>query len=396
MTGEFNAFLKKFWHVLLFNIGFGIFTMSMFLILDGNDPQFHVDLFFYRQAASFFVNGSNPSALYSDPMLSGTFRYLPAILYYYWFYTQVSMVTAYIISFVVSVVFRIIGFFLLHKILIFLKYNKGNLVLFIYSIVCMNNYADYGMQQVCSFINVAILASLHSFLNKKQALGSLFAGIAFFLKPVVVILLIMLVIYFLFNKKLKSAVKNIACIAIPLIPEAIIFIRYPRLINDFMEINTKTYYGFASVSFTNFFVLDLGFPGNITMACTLIIIIIIGIMILRRLKQEKDKIIFIFIYGMFTVFVVETDMWEPQLIYLFPMLAIVPIYITDKKNLYRYAFLVILIDFFGLASSFTFLPACPAILASIIQIPISFFIGWLYVEIMLMCKHKHVEKEIQA
>jgi len=84
------------------------------------------------------------------------------------------------------------------------------------------------------------------------------------------------------------------------------------------------------------------------------------------------------------------------LIYLFPMLAIVPIYITDKKNLYRYAFLVILIDFFGLASSFTFLPACPAILASIIQIPISFFIGWLYVEIMLMCKHKHVEKEIQA
>ena len=208
--------------------------------------ELHEDLFWDLKYAQTFL--ANPLALYfSNAYLVSNLQYLPAFMLYDvpWYMASLgfgsfpdNLDQALILYDFSMVLWNLLNCFLIYKIM---RANKvqamlGNSVLrnpFI--VMCLYIgpsifFIDYWVGQDNAILGFFLLFGILCYVNDKEHLTYLIWGIGLWFKTIIAIFIIVLILH----GPLKRLVKNVAFLAISQVPNAILFILYPSLLQDFM------------------------------------------------------------------------------------------------------------------------------------------------------------------
>ncbi len=300
----------------------------------------------YYFAAKILV--SNPSQLYTADWLTTSingitfnifpFRYFPTMLLLFFLpLTVLPLTAAYILFIIISYLLNLINIILVWEIAQkvvqkldqkFLSLCTAAYFLFVFNI-------DFFIQgQVTCLLAFMLLFSLYCFLHKREALGGIFLGISLMIKPITFLQIIFVLFSSLRGKNFKTTLKRAAWIILPLIPDLLWFLFMPGYFQGFLNANfvsTARDTACWSNSFSNFFVSILHADFTITFIVCLVGSLAVGLVIMWKLKNPRDRILFSFIFGMIGYYLAQIDIWNHQLPMLFPFLLLGAAYFSESK-----------------------------------------------------------------
>ncbi len=293
---------------------------------------------YYYAAQEFFVN---PTGIYSQlyPYVY-EFRYFPAMLIYIFYpLTALPIIPAYVLFTVVSYFINLVNVYLVVEILRkFTKnFNQKVIEIFAASMLVLPFWVDFYVQgQISCLLVFVLLLSLHYYLKGREVLGSLLLGISLVLKPITFFQIIFILVSCLLAKDIKSVIKRGIFILIPIIPDALLFLTVDGLLDSFLYINFGVFSpAMFSVSLSNFFRSILGLPSNGVFIVCLATSVIVGILVLWKIKSPQERILFSFIFGIFGYFLTQIDIWTNQFPLVFPFLLLaagfLPKYVDQKR-----------------------------------------------------------------
>jgi len=314
---------------------------------------------YYYAAKELF---QNPLHIYDEAYLAATynvyvFRYFPAMLGIIFYpLTALPLIPAYALFTVMSYFLNLANIYL--AIGIIRKFAKGFnqkvIEIFAATMLVLPFWIDFYVSgQISCLLVFVLLLSLRFYLNGREVWGSLLLGLSLVIKPITFFQIIFILVSTLLAKNVKTTIKRGILIMLPLIPDALLFLAVPGLLDGFLRVNfggsSPAYF---SVSFSNFFValLKIDFMG-VFIAC-LGGSITVGILMLRKIKDPQQQILFSFVFGIFGYFLTQTDIWTNQLPLLFPFLLIaagfLPRFVDQKRYFALYVIYPAAAEFFNL------------------------------------------------
>ncbi len=348
--GKFMAFLKTYRVSIIINLIIVIISVTQSALHISGTLVFGPDMndfSSYYYAAKVLVE--NPTHLYEGDWLTtvqnGTtfnifpFRYFPTMLILFFLpFTALPVAAGYVVFVIISYLLNLVNIFLVweiaQKVVKKLDQKFLGLCTAAYFLFAFN--IDFFIQgQVTCLLAFMLLMSLYCYLHGRDALGGIFLGISLMIKPITFLQIIFVLFSSLRVKDFKTTLKRAVWIIIPLIPDLLWFIFMPGYFQGFLRVNfidtvRKTVWW--SNSFSNFFVSILQTDFTITFIVCLVGSLAVGLLILWRLKNPLDRILFSFIFGMLAYFLTQIDIWNHQLPMLFPFLLLGAAYVFDQKS----------------------------------------------------------------
>ena len=285
----------------------------------------------------------NPARLYDAEWLKLTynvnaFRYFPTMAILFLPFTTLPLIAGYILFAIISFIINIVNIFLVWEIIqkVTKKVDQKFLTLCTATYFVLAFHIDLFFQgQVSCLLALMLLLSLYFYLEKRDVLGGIFLGLSLIIKPITFLQIIFILFTTLAAKDGKKMIKRALWIFIPLIPVILWFLLMPSYLDGFVRVNfvdtTRTSVNW-SVSFSNFFVSILSTDFNGTFIVCLLASLAVGVIIIWKLKEERDRILFSFIFGILAYFLTMTDIWVLQLPTLFPFLLIGAAFIDTQKR----------------------------------------------------------------
>ncbi len=313
---------------------------------------------YYYSALELF---QNPVNIYNEAYFASkylfVFRYFPAVLAMLFYpLTALELIPAYILFSIISYILNLVNVYLVMEILRKLTKNLNQKFIEFCgaSLLVLPFWIDFYVQgQISCILAFVLLLSMRYYLKGREVVGSLLLGFSLVLKPITFFQIIFICVSSLLAKDVKSMLKRGIFILIPLIPDALLFLTVDGLLEGFLSVNfATTSTAWFSVSFSNFFVSVLGLNFRAVFFTCLAVSIIAGILILRKIKDPQQRILFSFIFGCFGYFLTQIDIWLNQfpIIYPFLFLAIgfLPTYRDQKRFFIFYAIYPLISQFYTL------------------------------------------------
>lgn len=174
----------------------------------------------------------------------------------------------------------------------------------------------YGVGQVSEIVTMIMLLSMNAFFTGHEYRGTILLGVSISIKPVTFLIAFFIILYF--HDQLKMKIKHAIAFVIPIIPEVIIFLLFPFLIQGFIDNNTVRTVNWISQRSTSFPMIFnlLGIDITVEM---LVIVLIVSIFIFRKKNSisGNHQIILCFASGMTSYAMMQSDLWPSQLSYVF-------------------------------------------------------------------------------
>ncbi len=358
---KFIAFLKTYRVSILINLIIVVLSVTQSALHISATLRFGPDLndfSSYYYAAKVLVE--NPSQLYEGSWLTLTqngmiynispFRYFPTMLLLFFYpFTALPHTAAYIVFVIISHFLNLVNIILVWEIAqkVVKKLDAKFLGLLTAGYFLFAFNVDFFIQgQVTCLMTFFLLLSLYCFLQAREALGGIFLGISLMIKPITFLQIIFVIFAAIRAKDFKTTLKRALWIVIPLIPDLMWFLFKPGYLQGFLRVNN--FVGSAhtdpwwSNSFSNFFVSVLHADFNGTFIVCLVSSVAVGCVILWKLQNARDRILFSFIYGIIAYFLTSIDVWNHQLPMLFPFLILGAAYFTTQKSQKQLLFLYVL------------------------------------------------------
>ncbi len=289
----------------------------------------------------------NPALIYDTEYLMTNYgaypyRYFPAFLLLMYPLLLMPQLDSFLVYSAMSIFFSIVNIFLVQESIRIINHGKLNatfekLCKFYFFLPFL--YSTILVGQDSNFVAFALIFSLYNFLKKREALGSVFLGFSMVLKPAAFFQIFFAIIMLLRSKDLKSLVKRVLFIAIPLIPDLLLFLFIRNLFSGFMAVDFGEFQRtggipafILGVSLGNFLIFALNANSSTVMIALILIFIAAGIFILAKLKNQQTQIVFTFTYGTVVYFVIQSDVWETQYAYLYVFLIIIGTMSTFRKD----------------------------------------------------------------
>jgi len=291
----------------------------------------------YYYAARTFFN-VDPLRLYDAAFFQAAYnlspyRYFPAELVFFYPFTFMDSMQSYVVFSVICFFFSLATIYTSAKILgilgmatdasdPFSKKNSSWKYLAMFFMVAFQ-LTNYGMGQLSSYVAFFSVLGLYFFLKGNEMAGSIMVGLSIVFKPVA----IFIVLFLLMERDIKRLIKRVFFIALPLLADAIIFLVNLDLLRSFIALNLNEL-GLSrfvldpSLSFSYFISVLFQLPTSYVFIAATGACAIAGILLLRKSRDSNQRIVFSFIFGMASFFIAQPDIWETQLLYLYPFLAI--------------------------------------------------------------------------
>jgi hypothetical protein len=271
---------------------------------------------------------------------TGPYRYLPAFLYALYPLTMMSLQLSYSIFFIINMIASIISYYYIEKCCAMLKIDFASskkyemMMEIIFLIVLTSEVTISG--QVVLLLMLCLILSFYQFLKGNQFIASILIGVSIFIKPIYIILAILMIIY----PGKKGMIKRLLGIAIPLIPNALIFFFDIPLLQDFIKLNISTVdyhasYRFNSISFMNIFAIMNVPKIMLFIQIAMIAICIVFPILITRKESSQGSI------GTFSIFVFYQDVWSNQVLPVYCF--VIPLIIKYKNQLVKKLLLINLI-----------------------------------------------------
>ena len=269
---------------------------------------------YYNTARTIF--DGNIDLIYNYEYTNMDYRYFPSFAIMIIPFTFLELQVAYIPYIIICMAIFIIGINEMRKIGQILEKEIDHVILVMIILPSMVNAIVMG-QNVMIVVSM-ILLSFRLLLQQKVLLGGFFLGISFLLKPVTSFIMILMLVTFLRKKDYKKMFKFFIAVAIPLIPDIILFFTRINLLQEFINssvLHSDFRKDATSISLVSFFyyVFDVKY----------IYFLIPGLIVIVPYiykKQGSEKIINkeessrIFIVGVILHFVFFVDIWFSQLV----------------------------------------------------------------------------------
>jgi hypothetical protein len=185
-------------------------------------------------------------------------------------------------------------------------------------------FSNYAQGQVAAILAFLLATSMRLLLDGHEAAGCAIAGLALALKPTSYFILLFLL---LFSGRLKVLVKRLAFMAAPLAINAVIFALYPKMLSDFIVVNTAIEYNpgvpLPSISLSSF-ILSIAGAGPsrlILFSCMAVAWMLVAVLLKKR-QPGTNTIALSFIAGTAAYFTCQYDIWPSQVVYLLPFVLI--------------------------------------------------------------------------
>lgn len=290
---------------------------------------------FYETSRVYFSAAKwhlSPSVVYDAALMADwfavlPFRYLPSFLYLMYPLTLLPMIPAFLIFNSISLACNIGQIFLLQSLF---KKIKADSVISNVSIFCYIVYPGFSSNfyqgQMISFITLTILAALNFLAGKRYFLAGLLLGISISLKPVAQFFLPPLLIYFLKKESgVKDGVKALIGLVLPILPNALIFMSVPGLLEGFLTINKDgmAYAGFRPAISGAVGIISLishlwQLESAYYISLSLIIIsVAINCLCILRMKSDQNRLLSVFVSGILSYFCYQPDIWDSQVPFVF-------------------------------------------------------------------------------
>ena len=266
LKSELRDFLGVFKNSKLMKVGiifnliyiFGITIVYLYLFTSNALQRtiFSLDFSVFYLAGKLI--SENPLALYTDPRYILPYRYLPFYAYFFIIPSKLPFHIAYIINNILAVIANAISTFVVYlccKSYYDADWNndreyREDIFLFFMAPVQVVNLI---LGQSSPFFLLFLLSSLFFFENvntkayeipKENYLGGIFLGLAILFKPIALLIVPFIIpiqfktdTWLKFSIKFKPLYERFVGLAIPLVPNLLIFFRYPKLLRDFIESN---------------------------------------------------------------------------------------------------------------------------------------------------------------
>jgi hypothetical protein len=342
---KLGALFKTYWFAIAANIFYLVTCTVLATIQLSGTPLLGTglnDFSEYYYAAQVFV--SNPVKIYDQTYLWNTyhaypFRYFPTVLLVLFFpFTGLPLPVANVVFSILSFSVNLANVLLVQAIILKLMKDpsKKFLIQCIAGFIAAPFFVDcYFEGQISCILALMLLLSLYFYLSGREFLGSLCLGLSLFVKPVPFFQIFFILFAALAAKDVQLLVKRAFAIILPLIPDALFFLFTPGLLSGFINLNFVQFERTSasnSASFSNFLLSLLHLPSSyISMGC-LGVMLVIGILVLWKLKSQESRIMFAFIYGMLAYYVTQIDIWANQFPFLYPFLILAATYISTQKG----------------------------------------------------------------
>ncbi|NMC06383.1 MAG: DUF2029 domain-containing protein [Candidatus Lokiarchaeota archaeon] len=389
---------------LISAIAIGLLLMAKkagMIALPGGDNDFMI----YYQAARAFIDG-NFGAIYDATFFQSTFnlapyRYFPAELFVLSAYTLLDPAPAQLAFTITSAVLNVFTTFFAVRCAQLLGMKQeasasrpgrdiARAIFFFVYLVLPFQFTNFGMGQISSIVAFLIVLGFHAFLSGHELRGCFLVGASIFFKPVAVFIAFFLLLVKDFKRLLKRAVT----LVLPLVFDALLFLAIPGLLRGFIilnmsEANLSREISDGSISSISLLSLATGIPAVAIMAGAACIVLVIGLVVYSKLPAGIQRVVFIFIFGMAALFIIQPDVWDTQLVYLYPFLAIA---FTFMESVPRWRVLFPLYLGFPFSCLFLLLPASFRLQVLIVVVP------WLLCMIILYTWHafKHAGLALDA
>jgi hypothetical protein len=275
--------------------------------------------------------------------------------------TVLPLIPAYILFTIVSFFLNLANVYLVVGILrkFSKNFNQPVIEIFAATMFVLPFWIDFYIHgQISCLLVFVLLLSLHCYLKGRDIAGSLLLGLSLALKPITFFQIIFILGSCLLAKDIKLLLKRAIFILIPIIPDVLLFILVPGLFERFLSVGFGTQSpAWFSISFSGFFrsIFDLQDTSGVFIAC-LVGSVIIGTVILWKIKSSQERILFSFIFGMFGYFLTQIDIWVNQFPLLFPFLLLaagfLPKYIDQKRFFVLYLIYPAAAEFYNLYFSY--------------------------------------------
>ena len=332
---EFAAFVKENWKMLLLAILINaILTLGVQWFIGFQSDYTH----YYLSARDSIFTGFTRTydETYWNLISSmGPYRYLPAFLYVLFPLTLLPLAWSYVAFYSINMFVSIICYFYLKKICtlmnIQLASSPGYEILMQCIFLILLTWETLIIGQLVLLLGLCLILAFHNFLNGHEFRASILMGISLFIKPIFAVLALLMILYPWKKGMLKRAIG----IAIPLIPNAIMFLLNIPLLKAFLEVNFSMQnphglYRVNSVSFMNIFaMLDQQGVMFIIEGCLIAASCLFPVLLARKETTRDGKLLSVFAAGSFAILIFYQDVWPNQ---LFPIYTFVILYMIKNKN----------------------------------------------------------------
>jgi hypothetical protein len=262
------------------------------------------------------------------------YRYFPAELFVFSLYAMLDLATAHVAFAATNIFLAILTSFYCARCIILLeKRGKGtshdpgmhfSIEKYVLAYFLLPfQVTSLGMGQISCFVAFFTIAGFHAMLSGNKMMGCLLVGMSIVFKPVAIFIAILVVL----DRKVKVLFKNVAFVLLPLALDIIMFLAVPGLLRGFITLNLseanlsrEALDPSISISYLVSFILQV--PAFNVMVVFAGIVLISALWVRSRLRDGQQQVVFGFIFGMIAFFIVQPDIWDTQLVFLYPFLAI--------------------------------------------------------------------------
>jgi hypothetical protein len=354
-----------------------IITFIFFYFLDSSlMSSDNTDYLTFHNAGLIVIN--DLSKLYDPSLYLFPFRYFPLAAYFFTPFSLLGLDLGYIVYQVFNFFLNFVILYLIYKILLTYKNQnldsteRFNLINFkqIFSkpennsilrhgsiyLLILPQFMNYFLGQINVIVLIFILTSFLLLLKggrKNDFLGGLMLGFGILFKPTLILIIPFIIPlgYDKLHKKLtfqfKTMVIRLCGPAILILLSGLIFLTYPQMIIDYIEVNLAGEYIYTtgggleinpSFSLTRIILILFGVIGlNINGFLTMIVItsIILIPLYLRFIFSSKpsNRLMMGFLSGISIMLIVYFDSWPHHLIVLAPFMILFILLNKDFKRL---------------------------------------------------------------
>jgi len=330
----------------MIQIFYFIVSTTLTLIFFRNQNDFLV----YYRAGEIALNDF--MELYNPANYIWPFRYFPIAAFYFIPFYLMGFNLGFIIFNFINFILNIFISIYLYKIIKLIyrdDHEEGDDRIILYICIFLMSLPqlfNYFLGQINLYITFFTIFSLYLFLKKKQMkmqfLASLILGISGIFKPIIIFMVPFLILsHYNYNEKKfkfelsRSTIRSIG-ILLPLAINAIVFMIYPTLLQDFIainitgETNTLINYSFSITKLGTNFLYFIGVPANLLVRYQIyvfipILLIIGGLGFFMFIFRQKTRNVVIYGYtlGILVMLLTYFDSWDHHLLILTPLLTII-------------------------------------------------------------------------
>ncbi|MBN1803557.1 MAG: DUF2029 domain-containing protein [Candidatus Lokiarchaeota archaeon] len=339
--------LTKLWNYKIFRIAIVInfiyFLIACVLVFFDIQNDFSI---YYKAGKVFIQDISNlyDQSNYIVNDKQWDFRYFPLSCLFFIPFTLLDPKMAFVLFNVLNLILNYMTCIVLYKLIELIRGegheldNKRIAIYISIYLVSALHVFNYILGQINLIVSILVLLSLYVMLKREelkwQLLGAFILGITTIVKPITILILPFL-FFIHFNKKtkrieyfLKSTISRISGFLIPLLMNIIVFLVFPSTWNGFLDTNLSgsnpvdINFSFSVTKLiVNFFYIYFGtFNQFLIIIIVLLVVISIAFIFYILGNQEKEFLIYGYIFGSLVMLLAYFDSWNHHLLVFTPLL----------------------------------------------------------------------------